>query len=105
MVNKNIYIRRAVPADVQPLSYLSAVTFHETFLGTCTDEDLTVFIDSNYNEEQIAKELHDVNDLYFLAFIDNNPIGYLRMMEEESEVPVINEHKSLSINRLYVLKE
>ncbi|MEO6820804.1 MAG: GNAT family N-acetyltransferase, partial [Ginsengibacter sp.] len=42
---------------------------------------------------------------YFLAFIDNNPIGYLRMMEEESEVPVINEHKSLSINRLYVLKE
>lgn len=105
MVNKEVCIRRAIPADVQLLSNLSSVTFHETFKGTCTDEDLAGFIDASYNANQILNELQDVNDLFFLAFIDMKPVGYLKMKEEESEIPVIKAHKSLEISRLYVLKE
>ena len=105
MVNKEIQIRRALPADAALISQLSGATFHETFVGTCTDEDLAGFIESYYNEDQILNELNDVNDLFFLAFEDVKPVGYLKMKEEESVVPVIREHKSLEISRLYVLKE
>ena len=105
MVTKELNIRRAIPADAQLLSNLSSVTFHETFVGTCTDEDLAGFLEESYNAEQILKELQDENDLYFLAYMDLKPVGYLKMNEEESVVPLIREHKSLAISRLYVLKE
>lgn len=105
MVNKELNIRRAIPADAQLLSNLSSITFHETFKGTCTDEDLAGFIEESYNAEQILKELQDDNDLYFLAYMDLKPVGYLKMNEEESVVPLIRERKSLAISRLYVLKE
>ena len=105
MVSKEVSIRRAIPADAQMISHLSGVTFSETFTGTCTDEDLAGFIESSYNPDQILLELNDVNDLFFLALVDMMPVGYLKMREDESEVPVIATHKSLEIKRLYVLKE
>ena len=105
MVNKEINIRRAIPADAQIIADLSGITFSETFKGTCTDEDLAGFIESYYNAEQILSELNDVDDLYFLAYVGIEPVGYLKMREDESEVPVITAHKSLEIKRLYVLKE
>ena len=105
MVNKEISIRRAVPADAQILSRLSSVTFSETFINTCSDEDLSGFIEDYYNEAQTLVELEDKTDFFYLAFIDKKPVGYLRMKEEESEVPDISAHRSLAINRLYVLKE
>jgi ribosomal protein S18 acetylase RimI-like enzyme len=105
MVNTGLNIRRAIPADVQLLSDLSGTTFFETFKNTCTDEDLAGFIDTSYNADQILNELKDVNDLFFLAFIDMKPVGYLKLTDGESEIPVIKAHKSLEISRLYVLKE
>ena len=105
MVNKEIHIRRALPADAALISQLSGTTFHETFVGTCTDEDLAGFIQSYYNEGQILAELNDVDDLFFLAFVEEKAVGYLKMKEGESEIPVISQHKSLEISRLYVLKE
>lgn len=105
MVNKDKIIRRAVPADAKLISDLSGVTFQQTFEGTCSDEDLAGFIEESYNENQILLELNDENDLYFIASVDTNPVGYLKMKEDESEVPAIKEHKSLEIKRLYVLKE
>ena len=103
MVNKDKIIRRAVPADAKLISDLSGVTFQQTFEGTCSDEDLAGFIEESYNENQILLELNDENDLYFIASVDTNPVGYLKMKEDESEVPAIKEHKSLEIKRAIVL--
>ncbi len=44
MVEEDLHIRRAVTDDAQLLSALSAVTFFDTFNGTCTDEDMQGFI-------------------------------------------------------------
>ena len=105
MVEEILHIRRAVPDDAQLLSTLSAVTFFDTFNGTCTDEDIQGFIKTCFNKEQVFKELQDANDFYFIAFIDKEAVGYIRLKEEVSDVEVINKHRGIELKRIYVLKE
>ena len=50
MVKADLHIRRADANDAQLLSKLSAVTFFDTFNGTCTSEDMHVFIENCFNQ-------------------------------------------------------
>lgn len=101
----NISIRRAGKNDAALLSQLSAVTFAETFSHTCSPEDMKNFIAENYDEILISKELQDPDDFYFIAYLDDKPVGYLRIKEDESNIPVVKEHCSIELKRIYVLKE
>ncbi len=101
----DLTIRRARKNDARLISLLSAVTFSDTFTGTCTAEDMSNYIRENYDENAIARELEDDNDFYFIAYISDKPVGYMRIKEGESEVPVIRQHKSVELKRIYVLKE
>lgn len=101
----HVQIRRALTTDAKLLSELSAVTFFDTFYGTCTDEDMQQFLTKYFNEEQVNEELREANDFYFIAFIYEKAVGYIRMKEEESDVPGIKDQKGIELKRLYVLKE
>ena len=105
MVEGDLHIRRAVTDDAQLLSALSAVTFFDTFNGTCTDEDMQGFIETCFNPEQVYKELQDADDFYFIAFINEEAAGYIRLKEDESDVEIINTYKGIELKRIYVLKE
>jgi diamine N-acetyltransferase len=105
MVKANLHIRCADINDAQLLSSLSAVTFFYTFNGTCTSEDMQVFIKNCFNEQQVYKELQDANDFYFIAYINDEAVGYIRMKEEESDVIIIKKYKGIELKRIYVLKE
>ena len=105
MVEENLYIRRASIDDTKLLSELGAVTFYDTFTGTCTDEDMQEFIEIYFNKKQVQDELKDPNDFYFIAFIDEVAVGYIRMKEAESDVAIVRNNKSIELKRIYVLKE
>lgn len=92
-------------ADVAILSAIAQQTFYDTFTGTCTEADMQGFLEQYYNEGQIAKELSNENDLYFFAEIDNKPVGYIRFMEDYSNLPLMKQWKALELKRIYVLKE
>ncbi len=100
-----IEIKRADENDAALLSDLSNITFIETFRGTCSDEDLTGFIDSCFNENIISNELNDPEDLYYIAFIDGFPAGYIRMKENYADYPAVKKYKALELKRIYVLNE
>lgn len=105
MVEENFHIRRAVPDDARLLSTLSEVTFFDTFSDTCTSEDIQEFIETSFNATQLFKELQDTEDFYFIAFVNGEAAGYIRLKEDESEVPVIRQHRSIELKRIYVLKD
>ncbi len=98
-----MHIRRAGTDDAGLISRLSEVTFFDTFNGTCTDEDMQGFIQQFFNEKQVGEELQDATDFYFIVFVDEIAAGYIRMKEDESEVPVIKNKKGIELKRLYVL--
>ena len=105
MVKQVLHIRRAVADDAKLIAELSAITFFDTFKGTCTDDDMQGFIKDYFSIEQVEKELQDNDDFYFIAFINGNPAGYIRMKEEVSDVEIINKHRGIELKRIYVLKE
>jgi ribosomal protein S18 acetylase RimI-like enzyme len=100
-----IDIRRGTLNDASLLSHLSTVTFLDTFRGTCKDEEIEQFVQRHFNVDVIYKELQDKNDFYFIAFANDQPAGYIRMKEEESDVAQIKKYKSIELKRIYVLKE
>ncbi len=105
MVKEALHIRRATTADAKLISGLSEVTFFDTFHGTCTEEDMEGFIKQFFNEKQVYEELENPDDFYFIAFINDTAVGYIRMKEEESEVVIIKNRKGIELKRIYVLKE
>jgi GNAT superfamily N-acetyltransferase len=105
MVENGTHIIRATKDDAQLLSDLSNVTFIETFRGTCSDDDLIGFIDKCFNENVIASELNDADDLYYIAFVEGFPAGYIRLKENYEDYPAIKKYRALELKRIYVLKE
>jgi ribosomal protein S18 acetylase RimI-like enzyme len=105
LVDEVIDIRRASYKDAQMLAELSAVTFFDTFKDTCTGEDMQGFIKTYFSIKQIEKELRNLKDFYFVGYINNKAVGYLRLKEEKSEVVIITRYKSIELKRIYVSKE
>jgi diamine N-acetyltransferase len=105
LVAHRIHIKRADKNDASLLSDLSNITFIETYRGSCPDNDLLSVMDSWFNEEAIARELNDPDDLYYIAFAEGFPAGYMRLKEENSEYPLEKKYKALQLKRIYVLKE
>lgn len=105
MVKPAIKIKRALPADAALIADLSNITFIETFRGTCSDDDLMDFINKCFNEDVIAEELNDPEDLYYIAFANGFPAGYIRLKENYDDYPPIKKYRAIELKRIYVLKE
>ncbi len=100
-----ITIRRANINDAELLADMGSQTFLDTFSGTCTDEDIQGFVRQYYNLPQVIEELSNEEDYYYIAFINDQPAGYLRLKESVSTIPLIKLYRSIELKRIYVLKE
>ena len=100
-----IKIRRLAAADAIALAEISRQTFYDTFTDTCTEEDMQAFLQEYFNLQQVQEELADENDLYFFAETEGRPVGYLRIMEDYRNLPVMKKWKALELKRIYVISE
>ena len=100
-----INIIRADKNDAQLLSDLSNITFIETYRGSSPDNDLIAFTDKYFNSEKISEEIENADDLYYLAFVDGFPAGYMRLKEAYDDYPLTTKYKAIHLKRIYVLKE
>ena len=98
-------IRRAILGDAETLSQLATETFYDTFKDTCTKEDMDGFLYDYYNVEQVKKELSDTNDFFYFAEIDGIAVGYIRIKEDYTAFPTMQQWKALELKRLYVATE
>ena len=98
-------IRRVKLKDAEVLSALSKNTFYDTFVGTCTDEDMQQFLHEYFDIEIVKKELVDKNDFYFFIEVNNKPVGYLRLAEDYSNFELMKQWKALELKRIYVDKD
>lgn len=99
-----IEIKRATPTDVKLISQLGAQTFKQTFVGTCTDQDLTGVLQEYYNEEQVTKELNDPDDYFFVLFHEGDVAGYARINLGDQTVQHFTNKRSAELKRIYFLQ-
>jgi hypothetical protein len=73
---------RAVTSSPQDLAQLEAImreTFTDTFANEQSAEDLNAFLDKNYNQPVLKRELADQDSETFFYEVDGQPAAYLKV--------------------------
>ena len=97
-------IRPANKNDANILAELGAKTFYETFRPFHSEEDLQQYIKKAYSVELITENLFKENIQYFIAFDEEKPIGYLKLIKNATHEKLPTQ-KTIELEKIYVLKE
>ena len=100
-----IKMRRITFKDVPALSFIAKKTFYDTFTGTCSEDDMSDFLERFYNENTLAEEVANDNFQYFFAELGEEIVGYILFSDGEVSFDEIKGSTSLELKRLYVLNE
>ena len=100
-----ISIRKITLPDVPVLIEISRETFNDTFAHTCTAIDMQYFLDHTFNGQQLIKELNNAEEHNYFIEVAGKPVGYIRFMEDYTDLPIMKKWKALELKRFYILKE
>lgn len=91
-------------SHAQALTELSIVTFRDAFGPFNKQEDMDKYVAEEMNVEKLGSELADGDNLFFLAWVDDEMAGYakLRLYKEPEELA---NNKPIELERIYVLQK
>jgi ribosomal protein S18 acetylase RimI-like enzyme len=98
-----IKIRQANETDAALIAFLSRETFYDTFAEHNTPEDMALFMEQQFSTPELMKEVVDSSDLFFLAFYEEEPAGYIKL-KPGRHIDLIDTDKAIEISRLYARK-
>lgn len=90
--------------QLEDLKQISIKTFTETFADTNTEDDLSKYLDSSFNDEKLRSEIEEEGSTFYLAQIGSEVAGYLKINRDEAQTE-IQDPKALEIERIYVAKK
>lgn len=88
--------------DVDALQNISRQTFYETFATHNTEADMTRYLAESFSIEKLSAELQHPESEFYLAEINNQIVGYLKLNFKQAQTELKN-HDSMEIERIYVL--
>ncbi|AUC14605.1 hypothetical protein BTO06_05395 [Tenacibaculum sp. SZ-18] len=98
-------IRLATSKDTSLLALLGRITFRESHGGYIEDKtNLDAYLDRAFSFETTAKELSDDNNIYFIIYKNNFPVGYAKLVKNATSEFIYN-HNICRLERIYVLEE
>ncbi len=97
-------IRYATMVDAETLTELSVTTFQQAFAGSSKQENLDDYILTALNPAQLALELQDSNATFCFAELNQQVVGYFKLIEAEVPECVSDSH-AIELSRLYVREE
>lgn len=97
-------IRKAKINDAKVLAELGAKTFYDTFRPFHSEEDMQQYIRKSYSLEQIEANFKNENIVYFIAFDNELPVGYIKLIRNGSDQK-LETKKNIELEKIYVLKE
>lgn len=98
-----IEIKKASLLDIETIQIIGKQTFIETFAEVNSPENLENYLLESFNLEQLTLEINNPNSQFYLATLDSEPIGYLKINFGDAQTEIINEN-DLEIHRIYVLR-
>ena len=100
-----ISIRTASQDDAIFISLLGRITFNETFGDLFKDNgDLPNYLNRTFSVSKIKKSLNNENNQFYLAFVDDLPVGYAKL-KLNSASEFIDSKKISQLQKIYVLKD
>ncbi|SIQ09208.1 GNAT family N-acetyltransferase [Chryseobacterium sp. RU33C] len=99
----SIIINKALAEDVEVVQRLGIQTFSETFAEDNTEEALKKYLEESFNTEKIKSELNNPDSHFYIAWEEDNPVGYLKVNTGSAQTE-LKDDTSLEIERIYVKK-
>lgn len=97
-------IRKATYKDTELLLTIGRQTFFEKFTENNSEENMLKYASEAYTFEKIASEVNNVNSQFYLATINNQTVGYLKINFGEAQTE-LQDPLALELERIYVLNE
>ena len=100
-----IEIRRATVADAIHIALLGRITYTESHGDYVENKkDLLDFYDKNYAVSNIRKELNDLENIFWIVFSDELPIGFAKLCLNEN-LSNLKDNNFCKLQRLYILND
>lgn len=99
----SIIINKASAEDVEIVQSLGSQTFSETFAENNTEEAMKKYLEESFNTEKIKSELNNPDSHFYIAWEEDNPVGYLKVNTGNAQTE-LQDDASLEIERIYVKK-
>ena len=100
----NVLLREATEADAALIADMSRQTFYDTFAHQNSKEDMDHFLSKQFTREALMQEVGAKGNTFFLAYVDEQPAGYLRLRDGEAPLSA-GGGTAIEIARLYATKE
>jgi len=98
-------IREAKTPDAALISQLATTTFDETFGHLFEDRQVLLdYFERTFSEEKMLNSIQKENNVFWLAFVDNNPVGYAKL-KTHSPSEFVEGNSVSQLQKIYVLKE
>jgi len=101
---ENPEIRKATFKDTVLLLTIGRQTFFEKFTENNSEENMLQYAAEAYTFEKILSEVNNPNSQFYLATINNQTAGYLKINFGEAQTE-LQDPQALELERIYVLKE
>ncbi|MBI1781413.1 MAG: GNAT family N-acetyltransferase [Sphingobacteriales bacterium] len=75
--------------------------FHSIFIRK---DELQKYLDTNYDVFKLRNSIENSNNLFFVAYDDDTPIGFAKL-KQQSRHQQIQSAKQIELQKIYVLKE
>ena len=99
----SVIIIKSGEKDLETLQNIAIQTFTETFAEDNTEEAMKKYLEESFNTEKIKSELNNPDSLFYIAWEEDNPVGYLKVNSGKAQTELQDE-TSLEIERIYVKK-
>ena len=100
-----IEIREAEISDAEFIALLGRVTFTETFGHLFRNQnDLLDYYNKTFSVKKIKKSLKKPNTYYWVAFVNDLPVGYSKL-KLDSLSEFIDCKNTSQLQKIYVLKD
>lgn len=97
-------IRKATCKDTELLLTIGRQTFFEKFTENNSEENMLQYAAEAYTFEKILSEVNNPNSQFYLATINDQTVGYLKINFGEAQTEM-QDPQALELERIYVLKE
>lgn len=99
----SIIINKVSAEEVEIIQSLGIQTFSETFAEDNTEEAMKKYLEESFNTEKIKSELNNPDSHFYIAWEEDNPVGYLKVNAGNAQTE-LQDATSLEIERIYVKK-
>ncbi len=103
--DKMIDIKTANESNAEVLAILGRVTYTESHGHFISDkEDILTYNDKAFSISKTKLDLNDSNNLFYIIYVDNLPVGYAKLVLNTIHESVISKN-NCRLEKIYILND